>query len=172
MGLDATWYTGLKKREDVVFDGDGEPTNVDNYFRPYVNSDFPGREEGVEHRAVYEYEDAGTAFSGGYGGYNSWREWLAKLAGYPLTEFKQYGQVEKAHAAACWKGAIGPFSELINFTDCEGVIGPVVAAKLAKDFAAFDSRAQAASEGNNYDRYKRWREAFEKAAQNGAVDFH
>ena len=36
-----------------------------------------------------------------------------------------------------------PFVELINFSDCEGVIGPEVAAKLAKDFADYEFSASA-----------------------------
>lgn len=176
MGLDTTWYRGLKKREDVIFDGDGEPTNVDQFFRPYVNSEFPGREGGIEHKAIYEYEDAGEGIRRSYSGYNHWREWLAKLAGYPEQEFEEFGAKRKSHAASTWYGPVnnGPFYELINFSDCEGVIGSEAAAKLAKDFAEWDERAKAADQvgGMNYDLYQKWRHSFEQAAQNGAVDFH
>ena len=95
-----------------------------------------------------------------------------KLAGYPLTEYRgHFGKDESAHAAACWNGATGPFYELINFTDCDGTIGPEVAAKLARDFAEWDERAQVVG-GEWYEAYAEWRRCFEFAAHTGAVRFH
>lgn len=172
MGLDITWYRGLKKVENVVFDGDGEPTNVEYYFRPYVNSDFPGRESPLEHREIYTYEEADAGPYIGYGRYNHWRDWLAKIAGWPLKSYHQYGKDWPSHCVDCWNGETGPFSELINFSDCEGAIGHVVAAKLAKDFAEFDDRAKAADARNFYEHYKQWRLVFVMASDNGAVSFH
>jgi hypothetical protein len=177
MGLDVTAYKGLKKL-DAVFDAGGEPIDpvtrepLDNVMIAFDNGDFPGRAAGLEDRGVYSYEDAEGFWSGGYGRYNHWREGLAKLAGYPLTEYQgSFGGAQKAHAAACWQGAAGPFSELINFTDCDGTIGPEVAAKLARDFAEWDERAQAIG-GEWYEAYAEWRSCFEFAAHTGAVRFH
>lgn len=178
MGLDITAYRKLTKI-DAVFDADGEPLDpntrepIENYFKPYANPSFPGREEGLTDRAVYAYADAEHVFSRGYGSYNRWREALAKLAGYPLTEYVgAFKQRESAHAAACWEGATGPFSELINFADNEGTIGPVVAAKLARDFAEFDEHAQSVSEPYFYEGYGDMRRGLELAADGGALDFH
>jgi hypothetical protein len=81
--------------------------------------------------------------------------------------------------------AKGPFTELINFSGCEGYIGPVVAAKLAKDFADYQQRAEeyAANQGEPdhgsedwsgdewLEVYNDWRRAFEMAADGGAVIF-
>jgi hypothetical protein len=174
MGLDTSWYRGLKKRDDVIFDGDGEPTNVENYYRPYANDDFAGREKPLEHRAVYEYEASGReGIHMGYGSYNHWRDWLAKIAGWPEKTYRQYDRDWPSHCVDCWNGATGPFSELINFSDCEGAIGAEVAAKLAKDFAEYDEKAKAgARDERDYQIYRDMRFAFEQAAQNGAVDFH
>jgi hypothetical protein len=180
MGLDITAYRKLTKL-DVVFDADGEPIDpqtrepVDDYMKVYANSDFPGRAEGLEDRAIYSYEEADSCLSLGYGGYNGWREALAKMAGYPLTEYEgQFGSREKAHAAACWgDGETGPFAELINFTDCDGTIGPVVAAKLARDFAEWDERAKAVGEPHYFYRiYAELRKGVEMAADGGALRFH
>ncbi|MEN9870269.1 MAG: hypothetical protein RLZZ171_1257, partial [Cyanobacteriota bacterium] len=70
----------------------------------------------------------------------------------------------------------GPFVELINFSDCEGVIGSSLSAKLAKDFADFNDRAKkTAAEYRGdwfYSLHQKWQEAFELAAQNGAISFH
>lgn len=68
--------------------------------------------------------------AGSYGGYGEWRRQLAALVG--------------CSASAIWKGGTAPaFRELIHNADNEGVIGPKTCAKLAKDFADWQSRAEA-----------------------------
>lgn len=177
MGLDITAYSGLKKL-DVLFDADDEPVDkqtqqpIGNYLRVYTNDDFPGRAEGLEDLAVYSYEAARECFGMGYGGYNRWRNELAKLAGYPLTEYTRANGTNYSHAAACWQGAQGPFSELINFADNEGVIGPIVSAKLLRDFIDWDQRAKDNGDPSFYDVYSRLREGLELAADGGCLDFH
>lgn len=168
MGLDITAYRKLRKVEN--------PTEADRdeNFTVYANDSFPGRAAGLEDRAVYQTtEDAFGLRAGSYGGYSWWRDELAKLAGYPQGTYEQYGKDWPSHCVACWNGATGPFSELINFSDCEGAIGPEVSAKLAKDFADFDARAKEFDPGRGwYERYCDWRKAFEMAADDGAVQFH
>ena len=179
MGLDITAFSDLKKL-DVVLDEDGEPINpetrepIDYDLRVYANPDFPGRADGVEDRAHYTADDSFGFRAGSYSGYNRWRDELARLAGYPEVTVMSYGREQKTHCAACWSGQEGPFSELINFSDCEGTIGPVVSAKLAKDFADFQETADAFDWSCKYhnDLYSDWRKAFEMAAKNGAVNFH
>lgn len=177
MGLDITAYRKLTKL-DVLFNDEGEPVDpttrepIDNYVRFYANPDFPGREQGVEDRGVYSCEESSHVFSRSYGGYNRWRETLAILAGYPLTRFHDGSEWRETHAAACWQGAAGPFSELINFADNEGTIGPIVAAKLAKDFAEFDSRAKEVQGDYFYDGFCELRKGLEMAADGGAISFH
>lgn len=176
MGLDISAYKGIEK-VDCVFDEDGDPIDpstrqyVDYDARVYVNPDFPGREEGVEDKGVYRAKESMGFRAGGYSGYNAWREQLAQLAGYPAAEYTQWGRTQMRYDAGAWAATRGPFWELINFSDCEGVIGPVVSAKLAKDFQEFDERARAIG-GSFYDKYQEWREAFEMAAENGMVRFH
>ena len=178
MGLEVTAYRKLKKL-DVLFNEDGEavdPTTrepVEDYLRVYDNPDFPGRAAGLEDRAAYAYEDAEGFWSGGYGRYNNWREELAKLAGYPPSERVMYGHSENLHAASAWNGVVteGPFYELVNYADNEGTIGPVVSAKLARDFSEWADRA-AAIGGNFYEKFMEWRRCFEFAADDGAVSFH
>lgn len=177
MGLDITAYKNLKK-VDTVFNGDGEPLDpvthepMEDYFRPYVSSDFPTQAQGLEHKAVYVYENATWLSCGGYGRYNGWRETLAKLAGYPARQFERIkGYVETTHAMGAFYAESGPFRELVCFSDCDGVIGPVVSAKLAKDFADFDSQAKAVGEAF-YEQYLGWRRCLEMAADGGAVEFH
>lgn len=111
--------------------------------------------------------------AGSYGGYNEWRDWLAQLAGYPAVEHDPgYKPKEMSHAAGAWTVESGPFWELINFTDCDGTIGPRVAFKLAQDFAEFQVKADAEPEAWFRQKYGEWRKAFETASDFGAVDFH
>lgn len=180
MGLDITAYRNLTPAPDSIgLDEDGDP--IDGYVRIYVNSDFPERADHLATGQIFKQsEDKADTFcfrAGGYSGYNSWREQLAEMAGYPEVEYKdQLMGMCKSHAAAAWDDSRDlskpvPFAELINFSDCEGVIGPKTSAKLAKDFAAFQDKADQQDE--RFRRvYGNFRQAFEMAAQNGMVEFH
>lgn len=182
MGLDISAYRRVTKL-DVIFDEDGEAIDketheyVDCDVRVFANPDFPGRAEGVEHRAAYKAQESMGFRADSYSGYNAWRNELAKLAGYPKTPYETYGNVRVGHDAGAWAAEKGPFWELINFSDCEGTIGPVVSAKLAKDFSEWDERAKQydqdnALDGYFYKRLQEWRQAFEMASDGGLVDFH
>lgn len=173
MGLDISYYSKLVAAAgNEGFDEDGEVKYDDGWFTFYKNPYFPGRADDIQDGAAYMDSDAGGFRAGSYGGYNRWREQLAELAGYELTEFDDYGRVAKCHAAACWHGAEGPFSELINFSDCEGVIGATVSAKLARDFKEFQDKADQHYDEYFKEKYAEWRKAFETAADGGAVRFH
>lgn len=145
MGLDITAY----------------PADYNNRFLvshsiiKWTEDNFPGRSEGLEGGAVYAFEESFGFRAGSYGGYNDWRDWLARMSGWESAK------------------TTGPFYELIHFADNEGVIGPKVAAKLAKDFAEHADKAkQMAQDDFDLQRYQNWQRAFEMAADNGAVDFH
>lgn len=160
MGLDITAYTGLKEVRQRANDDDyGDDDNLvwlypgEGYFSERFGS--------LKENSLYSAEDSFGFRAGSYSGYNHWRDWLAGLVG--------------TTPEAVWDGAQPPaFRELIDFSDCEGTIGPEVAAKLAKDFADYDEKAKAADndDGFMYQRYQHWRKAFEMAAKNGAVKFH
>ncbi|HEV7251456.1 MAG TPA: hypothetical protein VGN93_31145 [Shinella sp.] len=179
MGLDIiaharlTKIEGVKYLEGEVYNHALEVVEYDTYdFVARLNPDFPGRADDIEDRGVYSSGDSFGFGAGAYSGYNRWRERLAELAGYPQAPIETYGRVEHRHDAGAWTVADGPFWELINFSDCEGVIGTAVSKKLAADFAAFDAAAQAVDDPTFYPRYQNWRKAFEMAADAGAVDFH
>jgi len=176
MGLDISAYKGLEKI-DCVFDEEGDPIDattrepIDYDVRPWVNPDFPGRADDIESRAVYKSADSMSLTGWGYGRYNAWREQLAKLAGYPATEFKSYGTTQMRYDAGAWAATAGPFWELIYFTDCDGTVGSAISAKLAKDFADHAAAAEAIG-GHFFEVYQEFRDAFEMAADNGCVRFH
>lgn len=179
MGLDVHAYRKIKKL-DALFDGDGSPVNpvtrepYEDYFRLYVSSYFPEQAEGLED-GVYSYEDSGPFWSGGYVRYNIWREQLAKLAGYvpiwyeSIEGYKPSGSL--SHQAGAFVVEDGPFHELICFSDCDGIIGTVVSAKLAKDFAEWDEKIKSNSDDAFYIKYVQWQKCFEMAADDGAVHF-
>jgi hypothetical protein len=176
MGLGVTAYKRIKK-VDCVFDEDGDPIDpttreyVDYDARAYVNPDYPARADNIEHMGIYSAEASAHVDCGAYSRYNRWRDELAKLAGWPLGSYEQYGRSWPSHAASAWDATEGPFWELISFSDCEGIIGPITSAKLAKDFAEYAERAKEVG-GYFYDQYRQWRAAFEMAADNGMVRFH
>lgn len=154
MGLDISAYRKLTRTDVTLWQFNSEWQTYANTHRAIPpNNDWPERAPEFEETAVYTYEESFGFRAGSYGGYSLWREQLAALAGYPAV-------------------TAGPFYELINFSDCEGVIGAAVSAKLAKDFAAFQEKADAHEDEWFRDRYAKWRQAFEMAADGGCVDFH
>jgi hypothetical protein len=172
MGLDISAYSELEKIDSV--DEDGElviPGKGYAYRLPNVTtlSDSPVFPQQAEHYAntpysAYSYKEAVEFRAGSYSGYNNWRHLLAKLAGY--SDEDAFRGLAKNR----------PFNELVNFSDCEGIIGPKTSAKLAKDFAAFDEAARKWPNDQDcawfYEKYAEWHKAFVLAANNGAVEFH
>lgn len=175
MGLDITAYSKIQKL-DVPVDDDGEPLDWSgNMFVVCVNDDFgPERWAGLVDRGVYGYEEVHSFRAGSYGGYNAWRDELARIAGYPLAQYESFGMQRESHAAHAWKHPNSPlpFIELVNFSDCEGVLCAAVAAKLAKDFSEWDERMAASTVPWFKERYDEWRKALELAADGGCVCFH
>lgn len=179
MGLDITAYEGLTKLEGVkyiegeVYNHSLEALDYDDYaLVAHHNPYFPGRADDLDDKGVYNAADSFGFRAGSYGGYNAWRNQLAKLAGYPEGTYREYGRDWPSHCVACWDGAEGPFSELIHFSDCEGVLGAAVSKKLAADFAAFDDAAKATGDEHFYALFREWRKAFDMASNGGAVSLH
>ena len=168
VGLDITAYTKLTECPDAPRNEYGCPD--DEFFHAdaatieWTEKHFPGRTAGLKAGMVYDFKDLHGFSAGSYSGYSAWRNWLAKVAGFNC-------------ASDTWNsGTTGPFVELIHFADNEGFIGPVVSAKLAKDFADHDEKAAKAAKDTHehwyIEVYREWRKAFDMAADNGAVDFH
>ena len=170
MGLDIVAYRQLTPIQCARYD---ECWKEHAHIRSN-GENFPGRDEGVA-RGCHEYAEEFCFHAGSYSGYNHWRERLAELAEYPLVAHPgEHHKGEESRAAAAWSGKVssGPFYELIDFSDCEGTIGPIVAKKLAADFALYQERANAREDEYWRERYADWSKAFEMAADGGAVCFH
>lgn len=172
MGLGVIAYEHIIKADgNEAFDETGEVR--DGWFQIHVNNSFPGREDRLKHLHAYRSVGGVIRFrAGSYGAYNGWREQLAELAGWPRTTHVLFGVDDHCYTAGAWSAAGGPFWELINFSDCEGVIGPATSAKLAKDFSDFQEKVDLHPDEWFKKKYSEWRKSFELAANNGVVVFH
>ncbi len=170
-GLDVTAYSGLVEVPNAAVDEDGLPKAKDMVRLSPV--DFPDRFKDLKPRAIYRFEKQFEFRAGSYSGYGWWRNELAKLAGYRPTDAKTVeGKMESRYDAAAWKAKSGPFWELINFSDAEGVIGPVACKKLYSDFVAYHKAAMAHPSKDFRESYADWEKALELASKNGALEFH
>lgn len=174
MGLDITAHRKIGRLDLSSADPDNlaDAAYEAGGFVAYLNPDFPGRADEITDRAAYGAEESFDFRAGGYGGYNEWRDKLAALAGYAAVG----GDDERhRHSRGAWTASAGPFWELINYSDCEGVIGAAVGAKLAKDFAELQPKVEELTgpdSGWFAARYADWRKAFDMAADGGCVVFH
>lgn len=167
MGLDITYYQHAELIE-VVADYDDFATRHeerDGVEYMYANSDFP------EHAAPLPRSSMAVRVSGtedgfragSYSGYYEWRQTLAQLAhGVPANAIWEHPERYRDRA----------FFWLINFSDCEGIIGAEKCAILARDFAAHQAAVDAHPDEWFRAKYALWRTAFETAAADGVVEFH
>lgn len=162
MGLDIRAYSQLKDT--------GRPfdwaVDKENAYIPHNHQDFATRCVEFTPGNAFEYEYGLRAYIGACSDYGVWREKLAKLAGYsPLTEG------HRPYSAGAWAATEGPFWELIDFTDCDGVLGTAVCQKLAKDFAAYEVSARRLGDEDFLCTYLQFKAAVEWASDGGAVVF-
>jgi hypothetical protein len=169
-GLEVSAYEGLTKVENPKLDRDGEPVNSKSEVRLF-SAGFPQRFLGLEQNAVYEYRRKREFLVGSHTWYGWWRNELAKLAGYRPTPVVSGGKTEERYDETVWKLSSGPFYELIDFSDAEGALGPVVCAKLHKDFVEFKTKAMRHPDKEFRDMYTQFERAFRLASKNGAVVF-
>jgi hypothetical protein len=166
MGLDITAYAGIKLASIIkdmeASDAYDTHTEIRQDTIEWVEKNFSGRTEGLK-AGIYTFADRYGFRAGSYSGYGIWRSQLSFFA---------HGKTSKE----IWESDVttGDFMELINFADNEGVIGPVVSKKLAKDFE--DNRAAIFAKTGDGDyfraKYDDWAKAFALASNNGFIDFH
>lgn len=157
MGLDITYAAGVTRVACTDEQCDHEHL--------YIDPDFPTHAAPLAEGHYAAGEGGWRDFhAGSYGGYNMWRDKLARLAGAPS-------------ARAMWTDRETyqsyPFYELVNFSDCDGAIGPEVSRKLAADFNAMAEQARALGGNDGFFRlYQQFRAAFTTAQHDGVVCFH
>lgn len=167
MGLTITAYNGLSVASD-------EAHNVLNFNIP---QSFREQAEDINEFDSYSYKEKMSGVRCSYSTYNAFRELIAKLAGYPKMSYKETASsvtVKYAHAAGAWDVSRGPFWELINFSDCEGIIGPKTSAKLVKDFDKFKNELSKDEFSNPsfVQFYNELRNLFDFASKSGVVIYH
>jgi hypothetical protein len=178
MGLDITAYSGLRlssaKNYEEASKLDGAPHHL------YPTPDFLPQADALVD-GYYFYEECSEFHAGSYYSYNVWRDLLARFANYPpIKSASPLGMpTGYPYASYGWDHPEEklPFIELINFSDCEGVIGPITSKKLAADFNSFDPQLFVADESYFLiqafiRKYIDFKDAFLLASNNGAVLFH
>jgi hypothetical protein len=110
MGLDIVAFKGL--------------TKTDAEENIHVSHDGFGYNNDLE-TGWYDSEDSFHFRAGSYSSYNGWRRALCE-AFNGMTDIEFWKDSDSLTDA--------PFYELINFSDCEGQIGPKVSEKLYQEF--------------------------------------
>jgi hypothetical protein len=167
MGLDITAYSNIKFVHQLPECKD--ETGYDDHFRLYyAGKNFISAGDGLK-EGCYCCEGGSFGFrAGSYSNYNDWRGELSKcmLEVSPEVIWKKPEE---------WRGE--PFVELVNFSDCDGFIGPKTSDKLFIDFnnnlEKFLNWTIGRTESDWFiQKYKDWMRAFKIASNGGAVKFH
>lgn len=174
MGLDVYVYKDVEfiEVDEIVSDENeyyllsksGKRYEEDEFYSLYFNPHFPNQSKDIPSTAfVYKSYDFSMR-AGSYGGYNKWRSQLAALVGY--------GEIDKSQEADmnAFKCTVGPFINLIRFSDCEGVISSTVSKQLAAEFEMYEEQAKK-QDVFFYNKYLEFKKVFEIASENGIVVF-
>lgn len=169
MGLDIEAYTNL----ELVQACDDRLDGFEGSNREYIFVKVWGVDRlGGMTPGYYRSDDYYSFRAGSYGGYNDWRNHLCKLIN-GMEDKEMWAGWQDAEAAGedphtYLRGH--PFAELICFSDCEGIIGTSVCAKLHKDFVEYHELVQQLSPDNRwFYKYEEWMHAFERASQNNGI---
>lgn len=134
MGLDISAYSKAEPITRVMLVEDGEPLHEDGScyddewpIQVYADKHWPWITEGLEVGRWYEVgkEAAHAHFS--YGGYNRFREAVA-LTGMGVSPREVWNDPDRYRDH--------PLFGLVNFSDCEGVIGPVYCQRIHEGLTA------------------------------------
>lgn len=179
MGLDISVYTNVKmveSPEDVECIYEWIDEQEGNLTHLFANPSFPNH---FEESGAYSYESRKSVLSRSYSGWGNLRDVLAKAAGYStITEQecweRQWDFEHTKTRPYQWKAfsvSEGPLHELINFSDCEGVIKHAYCIKIYDDLVNHIDTEKLDECGLRS--YHQLVEGFKFAAENqGVVDFH
>ena len=191
MGLDISVISQIKPiyiPEDIelwsdeYYDWEEKQDIEGSVWNFHPNTYFPEQSEGLPKGFGYGTGEEYNFRAGSYSGYGEWRDLLARLA----LDMGSEGVWNKIDSGEGY-GEI-PFSEVINFSDADGIIGPVASKKLHNDFVNYEKDIMKKLDryylkfedfeidGETYEwfkqKYNDWKEAFRIASNNGAVIFH
>jgi hypothetical protein len=164
MGLDISYYESVENIDRPLRDEElDEMIERGTGFEVYT-AGFVEQAQPFNDGDVLKTNRAGAGFrAGSYSGYGNWRRKLAKLVhGVNVEHIWENTELYKGKA----------FFELLNFSDCEGIIGPVVSNKLLNDFIEYDQKVQETRDEYFIETYDDFYEAFAVASNGGLVRFH
>jgi hypothetical protein len=165
MGLDITAYKNVELIDTLQTADEFEEKYDWKEQLDWVSlcTDYPDRLPPIQLGGVYRYQDKMKFRAGSYSGYGWWRSELCKMA--HGIEPQLIWDNPETYAGL-------PFVELINFSDCEGILGTEVCKKLLDDFVTHQLKANQSKSEYFKDAYANWLNTFEYAADNGYIDFH
>ena len=179
MGLDISYASKInfEKRREPDF----EEMHQNSVFL-YSNDSLLDQSEGIKNGEYISEGIQGSFRAGSYSGYSNWRRTLAKMIGWEIEDLWQHvgtlvQRNENLNDVLNESDELKvdiPFVELLNFSDCEGFIGPKTSAKLHADFLEWDEKAKVSDPfkgGYFYETYQEWTEAFKVASDGGCVIF-
>ena len=191
MGLDITAISEIEPIEipenielwsNEYYDWEEEQDLPGGVWNLYQSNNFPEQGEGLPNGTVVAMGEEFGHRAGSYSGYNEWRRLLARAA-LGMSDEEVWNKIDSGVSYS-----EVPFGELINFSDADGVIGPIASQKLYNDFVKYEEQIMKKLDrfylkfddyeidGETYDwfkhKYKDWKEAFRVASNNGAVIFH
>ena len=153
MGVSITAYKNIKfLAKEIDWDNIGKD-EIGLYKVGFDRSD--GFSEGT-----YSFTDEFTIMSKSYGGYNIWRNNLCgAVHSFQAQYLWDHREFEGFQALA--------FYELIDFSDCEGFLGPYTCSKLLADFKGYEEDLKI----SEVDYVDEWIIGLEMVAGNGVVKF-
>ena len=179
MGLDISYASKInfEKRREPDF----EEMHQNSVFL-YPNDSLLDQSEGIKNGEYISEGIKGSFRAGSYSGYSNWRRTLSKMIGWKIEDLWRHVETlvqrnKNLNDVLSESDEIKvdiPFVELLNFSDCEGFIGPKTSAKLYLDFLEWDEKAKVSDPfkgGYFYETYKEWTEAFKVASDGGCVIF-
>lgn len=179
MGLDISYASKInfEKRREPDF----EEMHQNSVFL-YPNDSLLDQSEGIKNGEYISEGIQGSFRAGSYSGYSNWRRTLSKMIGWEIEDLWQHvgtlvQRNENLNDVLNESDELKvdiPFVELLNFSDCEGFIGPKTSAKLYLDFLEWNEKAKVSvpfKGGYFYETYQEWTEAFKVASDGGCVIF-
>lgn len=161
MGLDILAYSGLRKDKELTYKLNKEKSHLEYegdelIMYPqleYIEETFPNRANPLKYNGdAYNFDSCESFNIGSYSTYNSFRQELEMFADSIGTQ---------------------DFDELINFSDCEGVIGCILCQKLYDAFDFYEDEFEKYVVGFGFTMriYRNFKHAFKIGKDNGAVEF-
>jgi len=161
MGLDIKVLSDISPLPNATFD-EKNYVFTDEHGNTYTDEEcwysddlkdqdeaYPGRSLGIIGDQIYKYQASSWKKIGCYQYYSQWCDKL------------------REHT----KNLNTAFDELLNFTDCEGVLGPVVCRKLKNDFKLYKKYIKIENDRYFWNTYNKFADAFKLAGRDGIVIF-